>query len=522
MGKTISVPTAWKRSLARWRSTTPSLLIVPSFLLGQLLFFHGLMPLVPLVIAMSLAVMGLLLALGARALFFVALAAGACSAFPLNEFWSHGNYPRSDTSFVAVVVGEPRFRRVGGIEIPLRLLQELVLDKRSKESPETIPAKGYYLCRAIYLPWRNASKLKQGSAVVVRGAWRTFTNGYWPFSFEQRGLRHGESGTCKLRYISQPLRESQSLLARFRESLRANVEKILGPGQRSGLVLSLLLGFRDVLSDETEESFRRAGLAHLTVLSGHQITILFVSLLTLLRWIIARFQSLHGSRMLRPICAQLGLLISFVAVAVTDFETSATRAFVAVACVVWCWTFESRGSPAQSLLLALFGINILWPACFLDVGTQLTFAALSGILLAETAPLSNAIARSIYACTLASLSSMLVCLCWFPQISLIGLILNPIVAPIVSVLACDIGLPCVLVSLLGVEFPLRYLAALLDWSRLGLRYCSDFEWAAFEPSLLWRAVCVLTLCVLLGCILLQRLRESRQRHNLWAVSLAGD
>lgn len=507
---------SWVRVLGRLRSSTPALFFVPAFLLGQLILLHLVCPLVAPLVALAASILALIAALLCGRLSLVAIAAGACAACSVLPLQHIANVPEHDSSILAQVISEPRFRKVGALEVILQPLANLTRHKDGSFNLQTRASIENYRCRAIHLPWRNAVQLRAGTFILARGTWRSFDRSMNPFSYQQYSLRHGIIGDCKLRYASRPLREVNPALSILRAKLRANIEKNLGIGQTSGLILSLLAGVRDVLSDESEAAFRRTGLAHLTVLSGQQVTLLFLSVMFLLRLAISRIPALQGCPSLRPLCAALAACVSLSAVALTDFEPAAVRAFVAIGCVVCFWTFERRGSKLQNLLVALFVVNVVWPASFLDVGVQLTFAALTGLLLAESGASSFLALQLVWATILASLFTMLVCLFWFPQVSLIGLPLNPIVAPLMAFVVCNLGLPCLLLSFCGLQFPLLLLARAVQRIKYFVDYCASFEWAEIQPSPMLRLALILLICAALFVLLRRRLLQFRQRENLWA------
>ena len=105
---------------------------------------------------------------------------------------------------------------------------------------------------------------------------------------------------------------------------------------------------------------------------------------------------------------------------------------------------------------------------------------------------------------------------WFAEISIVSIALNLTLAPLLTFVACNLGVPAYLISISGVSvLPLLFTAGVLAYLSDIVFYLSAFEWIHFKVEG-WAAW---TLGAGLVAILLARcwrvLLEMRQRENLW-------
>lgn len=414
-------------------------------------------------------------------------------------------------ALITTVVAEPRFRKVGQVEVDVRVSEYLVY-KEGKLTTHALPEAALLRCRGVYLPWRNLHGVKEGDMLVLRADLRPVSRSAI-FGYEASLKRRGIAAQCRIR---QATKLSSMRAASYRERLLTSVQAKLGDGEKSGLFLSLAFGFRDQLSQETEEAFRRTGLAHTLVFSGHQLTLCFISFLWLIRVISSCSQSAQRFRLLRE-CSFIAALTGLVFfMHLVSPDVSVVRAAIASLIMAAALIFERGGGMLQRQALSLLCLHILWPACLLEPGVQLTFAALAGLSLGASLNFRLSWLKAVGACFYAGIATSLVVLFWFGDISIVSIALNLTLAPLLTFVACNVGVPSYLLSISGASvIPLLLTAEALAYLRELVFYCSSFDWIHFKVEG-WGAW---TLGAGLGAILLARcwgvLLEMRQRENLW-------
>lgn len=171
-------------------------------------------------------------------------------------------------------------------------------------------------------------------------------------------------------------------LARSGE-IRARASDGLGqgmPSREAELARGFVLGEDEGIDERTQEDFRRAGLSHLLAVSGENVTLLALLAMPLLGAL--------GIPLRERLLWVLALIAVYVPVA--GAGPSIQRAGVMGALGVLATLDGRRGSRLYALALAAIVTLAIDPGVAADIGWQLSFAAVLGILLLAT-PLRRAI-----------------------------------------------------------------------------------------------------------------------------------
>jgi competence protein ComEC len=169
--------------------------------------------------------------------------------------------------------------------------------------------------------------------------------------------------------------------------VRERAEEGLGrgmPAREAALARGFVLGEDDSVDARTIEDFRRSGLSHLLAVSGENVTLLALLAMPLL--------GAFGIPLRERLLWVLGLIAVYVPLA--GAGPSIQRAGVMGAAGVLATLAGRRASRLYALALALGVTLAIDPAVAADVGWQLSFAAVLGIL-ALASPLRVAIVGRI-------------------------------------------------------------------------------------------------------------------------------
>ena len=259
------------------------------------------------------------------------------------------------------------------------------------------------------------------------------------------------------------------------------------PAREAELARGFVLGADEGIDARTEEDFRRSGLAHLLAVSGQNVTLLALLAMPLL--------AAFGIPLRERLVWVLGLIAVYVSLA--GAAPSIQRAAV-MGAAGWVATLAGRrASRLFALAVALLVTLAIDPTIAADVGWQLSFAAVAGILIlaapiraAVIAWLGNsgwrrALADGIAVTVAATLTTAPLIAFHFGTFSTTTLVANllaiPAVAPamwlgMASAAAAQVpGLP---VEALNVpnSLLLAYIAQVAAW-------CGRPEWAEAQVSL---------------------------------------
>ncbi len=173
--------------------------------------------------------------------------------------------------------------------------------------------------------------------------------------------------------IGDPPRFSMThALSRFRGYLAGRIAEVV-PAASLPLVLTIWLGDRRRLDEETYQAFIDSGTAHVLAVSGAHVSIMFVTLGLL-------FPAGVELRRVR-IRAVVMLAVIAAFVVVTGGRVSSMRAALMVAVYLAAdWFGRERDAPT-ALSIAGIGFLLYEPNLLFDVGFQLSFLSIASIML---------------------------------------------------------------------------------------------------------------------------------------------
>jgi len=261
------------------------------------------------------------------------------------------------------------------------------------------------------------------------------------------------------------LRCRDNLLARFRKSP-------LDP-QAAAVLSALTLGYKTDLEAETTELFTRAGVIHVMALSGFNVGIIFLMV-----------NFCMGFLRKRGIQGFVRLVLSLAAVwafaIVTGLSSSVTRAGIMISLFLVGKTISRDASPMNIVSASAFLMLVVSPFTMFDVGFQLSFAAVLGIIyvqpfLYRLIMLKNRLADKIWILFTLSVAAQLttapLTLYYFHMFPLFFWITNLYVVPLVT-LIIYLSIPFFLFSFVMpvtvllarvLELLVKVLTEPLDW-----------------------------------------------------------
>ena len=195
----------------------------------------------------------------------------------------------------------------------------------------------------------------------------------------------------------------------------------------NALLHAMLLGQRDAIMPELKELYRQTGAAHILALSGLHLTILFGLIHFLFLHIVAyRMRYFIG-------CMAIVLMWGYALL--TGFPISLCRASLMMTLLIIGQMRLTGTDSWHALGLTAFTLLLISPSSLYDVGFQLSFVAVAGILLffrplADVGLPSHRWVRRIWQTFLVSLSAQLgvmpLLLHYFHRFPLSGILLSPI------------------------------------------------------------------------------------------------
>lgn len=405
-------------------------------------------------------------------------ALGVLSVFLQSECIAWYESSSSDR-FLIDVINTPQRPKPNIVRVSIRI-KNIYWRKNDELVEKEDPLKGKKLyCTAPEFPWRNISGVKTDDYFLANLKVLSLSGVRSPFSFESTLRRRGIAAKCRILNV---VRVSKVKEQSWYERLMAWLSNYEPYQMEGGLFASLLFGYRNSLSGVLEKHFQYAGLSHLLVFSGAQVTIIFVVLNwflyfsgSFLTYVLRTYKGTIYSKI-----ASLGVTFFFVLSIGSDKTT--VRALIAASVSFAALALQRKNSVAWGILVSSMILSIIWPGCILEPGLQLTFAALFGIWL-------GLLRRSfIWGFLYTSSATSCVSLFWFEAFSIAGFILNPIVVPIVSFVTTVGGLPSLALALLDFKIGkvlLEWNFIFLSWLEEGIYRVSMLPWSYLQVPAFW-------------------------------------
>lgn len=313
-----------------------------------------------------------------------------------------------------------------------------------------------------------------------------------------------------------------------RDEIRARAERALGndmPPREAALARGFVLGEDDDIDATTVKDFRRAGLSHLLAVSGQNVALLGPAMPLL---------ALLGM----PLRTRLLWIVAAIAVYVplAGGGPSIVRAGVMGALTLLATFAGRRASRLYALAIAAIATLAIDPRIGADVGWQLSFAAVLGILAISrplrraiasrlgSGALRGALAEGVAVTVAATLATAPLIAFHFGEVSTVSLFANllalPAVAPamwlgMLSSIGAQVpGFPAAIPNAIAAPL-LAYIAAVASW-------CGRPGWACLELELGVRGLAASYLALAATAIVLPALMRRRHIAALRRVRSPGN
>ncbi len=253
--------------------------------------------------------------------------------------------------------------------------------------------------------------------------------------------------------IGRALDRARAAVARLIDRAAASSPGAPGPG---GVLKALIIGERQEIPPEIRENFNRIGVAHLLAISGLHIGMVATLAFFLFRACLSRSErillaawSCRGAALLTAIPV---LFYGFLA----GMSPATERAVIMVLAFLCATLLEREPDAINTLAVAAMVILVVSPQALFEISFQLSFAAVFVILYVlqnlslvqrlKQRPgggMLKRLALFLIVSAAAILGTLPVSLYYFNQTSLIGIVTNCVMVPLVGFLVVPLGLAAV-------------------------------------------------------------------------------
>lgn len=216
------------------------------------------------------------------------------------------------------------------------------------------------------------------------------------------------------------------------------------PKKEASVLKAMLLGDKKNLDSSVEQIYRDAGISHILAISGLHISIFSAILFSI-------FKHFKLNKKINSICILIILILYCI---FTGNSVSTVRAVIMIGIVLAGFILYRESDIYTSIFTAAFILLIYQPLYIFNIGFQLSFSAVIGILiltpiLSRIQIYPKFIKAYLMPSLAASLATFPIIAYHFYTISIVSVIINIFILPFVFIIVC-IGLLCGIIGLFSI------------------------------------------------------------------------
>jgi competence protein ComEC len=342
----------------------------------------------------------------------------------------------------------------------------------------------------------ESEKLKAGDIIVIKVRFASFYTPGNPgeFNYSQYMLR--QNIPCQLYAVGQQIiyaghtyRNLKIIAAICRDYLVRTLTSGQTDSRKASVLSALTLGYKNGLEADTVDIFTRAGVVHIMALSGFNVGLIFI----MVNFILKLLGNKKRANILRWF---ITLMAVWFFALITGLSPSVTRAATMISIVVTARLIDRHASPLNIIAASAFIILVFKPLQLFNVGFQLSYAAVAGIIYFQPFFYKLLIFKSVIIDKIwnlftlsvaAQLATAPLVLYYFHQFPLLFWITNIYVVPLVCAIIYTSGLLFLLSFIHPVSILLnRLLEILTDALLWPLDQLTDFSWIVADGIYLSR------------------------------------
>lgn len=343
------------------------------------------------------------------------------------------------------------------------------------------------LSGTVYVTLGDNPKLRREDKITVSGK---VSPGYGNYAASMYD--------ATLKNVERP----NDLFLNARDTFGEALKKVIAEPMAS-LGIGFLVGQKSELPSDFSDALKVAGLTHVVVASGYNLTIL-VRLARRLFAKISKYQAALWSVI---------MILSFMAI--TGWSASMTRAGLVAGLSLWAWYYGRKFHPVTLLAIAASVTATVYPPyAWGDIGWALSFAAFAGVII--FAPLLQAyfygkhkagfVASTLLETASAQLVTLPIMLGVFGQFSVIALLSNLMVlsfVPLAMLLTFIAGLTQIVIPMAApvLAWPASVLLGYMVWV---VNWTASLPWAQVKWQMPWWGVVASYVVIIGACLILKR------------------
>lgn len=303
------------------------------------------------------------------------------------------------------------------------------------------------------------------------------------------------------------------LLQRIRGGVTERIRTGL-KGEAGDVAAALITGDRSGLAEATQESLRRAGLAHILAISGLHMALVTLTIVFLIRLILVLIPGFSWRYPIKKWALAAGFAGATLYLLLSGASIATQRAWIMISVMLMASLLDRRAITMRSVAVAATLILLIDPASLFQPGFQMSFAAVAALvavyrawserrfagwqekmvenrgIIVRFATLTGRYFTGLAVTSLvAGLATTLFAVWHFHRVAPLGLIANLLAMPIVSIFVMPLSLLSMMLMPYGFEAlalaPLGLaIEAVIGVADAVNAYGADFETGRMAPPML--------------------------------------
>lgn len=346
--------------------------------------------------------------------------------------WYGNKY--NSSSYIVAIISEPPVEKSKSYKSLANV--EAIINKDS-----VYPVTGKLLL--YFSKDSNAKKIVYGSRVIIKKDLQEIKNSGNPAAFNYKRY-------CAFQQIFHQCYLKQTDWRLLKDDNANPLRKVIYTTQRyiinvlndnikgadeSSLAKALLIGYKVDLDKDLVQAYSNVGVVHLIAISGLHLALIYAMLL----WVTGKISFIKKSKFIRLFIILFCLWFFSL---LTGASASVLRSAVMFTFIATGAAFGKKASIYNSLASSAFALLCYDPFMLWDVGFQLSYCAVLGIVIAQQYVynwfyFSNKLLNEIWKLAAVSLSAQIftlpVCVYYFHQFPLLFLLSNVVAIPLSTI-----------------------------------------------------------------------------------------
>lgn len=260
-------------------------------------------------------------------------------------------------------------------DMPIKEMVTIISDIQEKEYKKVCTAKIVRNNKKILINIKMSQdipSIKYGDSLYIEGEFKQpeEARNYKGYNYKQYLKTKRIIGTVELEKVKILKSSNGSFIHNIQKYIRDTINGTL-TDEEGNLLLAILLGDKDKLSEDIQESFKTSNLSHMLAVSGAHVSYIILGLTYVLQ------NSIIGKKNGKIVC--IIFLLAFMAI--TNFTPSVTRACIMAILTLFSSIIYRKSDVYTNISVAALITLIFNPYSLLDLGFQLSYGGTIGIII---------------------------------------------------------------------------------------------------------------------------------------------